>query len=284
MKLSYCISTLNRSELLDNTLFTFTKQRFPKKEFEIVVLDDNSGKEVREVCEKYKGQINIHYIRVEHESSWRDCATGLNTCLRKATGEILAAGHPEIVLSPLGFDLLYYGHFGKYPLIFQNDNNDENKLCVLMQNTFLPEGMFQLKEYKTIPYPELVEKYDPGLISKLPNIKAMGNFVCMSMKATTWKEMGGFYEFRTWGGMDPDHQSRRHEWKVADVLIDLPDGICLHQWHPISQQSQEVRDGKRLLESRPWQEATTYLPFLSEEHDKEMEHEIVFEEYWPYGK
>ena len=280
MKISYCISTLDRAELLDNTLYTFTKQKFPKEEFEIIIIDDNSGKEVRKVCENYGGKINLHYVRIEHEPGWRDCAIGLNMGLRRATGEIWAAAHPEIVISPLGLEVLYSAHFDKYPLIFQNFLNDKGHLCVLMSTLFLKENEFNLQDYKKYPYNELIEKYAPGVLNILENTRSSGNFVCMSMRREDWKDIGGFYEFRTWGGMDPDHQSRRVVHKVADVLVNLPDGICLHQYHPISQQAQEVTDGHRLLESRPYQEAPYTMPNLDEEHEAEFSHEITFEKYW----
>jgi glycosyltransferase involved in cell wall biosynthesis len=277
MDLSYCISTYNRANLLNNSLHALVKQEYPVQNYEVIVVDDNSEEDIYGLCQSFKGTINLHYLRLEHGLGWRDCTIGMNFAMRRALGEVWAVSHPEIVISPKGIDVLYSSHFRKYPLIFQQNGRDIENLCLLMFPLFLSEGQFSISDYNELEYSKVIEKYYPEILDKYKNIRSMGNFVCMSMKKTNWERMSGFYEFISWGSADPDHQSRRNEFKIADALADTVDGICLHQYHPKSKKS-EI--GHAQLESRPFSEATIPLLNLSREHEEELKGQLVKEEYW----
>jgi hypothetical protein len=96
------------------------------------------------------------------------------------------------------------------------------------------------------------------------------NFVCMSMARETWYELGGLYEFESWGSTDPNIQHRRRSIGCSEIMIDLPEAVVLHQWH----ESSAKRDvGNDQLESRPPDEIK--LNFLSEEHAESRQQELV---------
>lgn len=67
MKLSLVISTYNRTKLLDHVLFSLTRQDFPRDEYEVVIVDENSTEDTLGLCKKWKPEIGcrIVYIRID---------------------------------------------------------------------------------------------------------------------------------------------------------------------------------------------------------------------------
>lgn len=63
-KFSVVIPTYNAAELLRRTLQSLVTQTY--KNFEVIVGDDGSTDHTREVCESFKGDLNIKYIRGEN--------------------------------------------------------------------------------------------------------------------------------------------------------------------------------------------------------------------------
>lgn len=61
-EISVIIPTYNRCEILNYTLHSLTLQKLPKELFEVVVTDDGSSDNTREVVESYKEQLNIIYV------------------------------------------------------------------------------------------------------------------------------------------------------------------------------------------------------------------------------
>lgn len=61
MDISIIIPTYNRSELLEATLQTLVQQTFPKSCFEVIVADDGSSDNTREVVERFIDILSIQY-------------------------------------------------------------------------------------------------------------------------------------------------------------------------------------------------------------------------------
>lgn len=277
MQISYCISEHNRPELLNNTLESLARQKFPKSEYEVIVVDDNSTQESGEVCRKFKGKMNLWYVRLEHNFGWRDCPTALNFGLRRASGEVWATSFSEVVLSEYGLDVLYSAHFGKYQLNCQYGRTDTSKLCILLPPIDMNENQFKLEDLKEMKYEEVLEKYSPGIVKQIPFMQGKGDFCCMSMKKDDWLDIGGFYEFHSWGSVDIDIGERRWVRGLTDAIVNSPYGICIHQWHP---KSEKALKGSAQMEYRPSEEYKMSLSNLTFEHEKEMKSELVADECW----
>lgn len=59
MKLSVIIPTRNRAALLKNTLNSIVGQELDKSIFEVIVVDNNSTDNTKEVCDEFKDKLNI---------------------------------------------------------------------------------------------------------------------------------------------------------------------------------------------------------------------------------
>ena len=280
MKISYCFSTRNRGKLLDNSLLSLFRQDFDKNEYEIIVVDDYSTEDIYSICKTYQGKMNICYIRLEHNFGWRDCSTGINFALRRAKGAVWAVSHPEVIISSQGLNILYGTHFEKYPIRFVGKPRDSQNLCILFPTIWMEENQeINRNDLVQMAWREFLMNYSSGFRNN-PDLKVgegFSNFICLSIKKENWEWLGGFYEFCSWGSVDPNLAGRRESARISDVVVDLPEALCFHQYH---QFSKKKKIGMKQLESRPVREVC--LPNLTKEHEEIMKQEIVKEEYWSY--
>lgn len=265
MKLSYVISTLNRRKQLDFSLFTLANQTLD--DYEVVLVDDNSTEDIESLYRQYKSKMKMQYIRLEHESGWRDCSIGLNHGIRASKGEVIAVSMPEVALSKRGLELLYEPHYHltKYPHHYSYQTTDR-KIAILQSPIWLGQVPMSKKKWSELSWTDYI-----GTLGALDEIdrsvqigNGWGNFVCISLKRKDWEELGGLYEFESWGSTDPNFQHRRRSIGCSEVLIDLPEAVILHQWH---ESSEKRNRGNDQLESRSPEEI--HLPFLSGVQRKE---------------
>ena len=70
MKLSVILPIYNRSELLARGLKSIFWQTMDKKDFEIIIVDDNSPEDLSKVYQEYIGKMNIRHIIFDHKKHW----------------------------------------------------------------------------------------------------------------------------------------------------------------------------------------------------------------------
>ena len=95
-KLSVVLTAHNRPELLETTLAGFANQTIPKGAFEVIVVDDGSEPPVKEVAEKFRGNINIVYIFQENSG----LAAARNNGINAAKGQIVLFSDDDDVPGP----------------------------------------------------------------------------------------------------------------------------------------------------------------------------------------
>jgi GT2 family glycosyltransferase len=82
---SVIICTFNRASLLERTLGALARQNFAPKAFEVLVVDDGSEDETREVCQRMRPALpNLRYMAL---GANRGKAKALNTGVGQAEGE-----------------------------------------------------------------------------------------------------------------------------------------------------------------------------------------------------
>lgn len=111
-KLSYLISTWNRKGQLARTLECLARQTF--KEFEVLLMDDGSTENIKDVCEMFSSYLNIHYFHRERDE-WRSCpSSSYKMMFPFADGDVIAITHPEMMLHPQATEYLYWLHYQKW--------------------------------------------------------------------------------------------------------------------------------------------------------------------------
>jgi len=100
MKLSIVISTHNKAQYLMLVLLSYCAQTVSKDSFEVVICDDNSTDNTEEVVKDFcaRGLFPIKYVH--QVKSKRGRAAGLNTALRRASGDIVICSDDDWLFPP----------------------------------------------------------------------------------------------------------------------------------------------------------------------------------------
>lgn len=81
-KFSVIVPTYNRALLLERCLDSLWRQTF--QNFEVIVCDDGSTDETKEVVKKFEGKLNLKYL---YETNWGGPARPRNNGIKESSGE-----------------------------------------------------------------------------------------------------------------------------------------------------------------------------------------------------
>ena len=95
MKSSVILSTYNQPAWLRLTLYGYLFQTDPA--FEIVIADDGSGEETRELIERFKTTSDLHIQHVWHADAGFQKCTILNKAIKAAKGDYLILSDGDCV-------------------------------------------------------------------------------------------------------------------------------------------------------------------------------------------
>ena len=96
MKYSFIIPVYNRPDEVDELLSSLTTQK--TGDFEVIVVEDGSSNPCKEVCDKYTGQLNLHYFSKKNSGPGQSRNYGAE----RAKGEYLIVLDSDVVL-PKGY-------------------------------------------------------------------------------------------------------------------------------------------------------------------------------------
>jgi glycosyltransferase involved in cell wall biosynthesis len=91
---SLCIPTRNRSRFLARTLASYTQQR--ERRFELVIVDDGSTDDTREIARAASTELDVRYIRRAHSG----IAASRNAAIRAARGPVLIFSDDDRLVDP----------------------------------------------------------------------------------------------------------------------------------------------------------------------------------------
>ena len=92
MKYSIIVPVFNRPEEVDELLDSLTQQN--ENDFEVIVVEDGSSIPCKDVCEKYKDKLNIHYFTKENSGPGQSRNYGVE----RAKGEYIIILDSDVVL------------------------------------------------------------------------------------------------------------------------------------------------------------------------------------------
>ena len=99
--ISVVIPTRNRARILRRCLDSLLRQTLPKDRFEVIVADNRSNDDTRQVCEHFSGRFpNFHYLRVQRPG----LHNGRHAGMKHANGDILVYGDDDIEASATWLD------------------------------------------------------------------------------------------------------------------------------------------------------------------------------------
>lgn len=224
IKISHVICVWNTSHLLKRSIQNYCKQDFPKDEWELIVIDDNSFDDVKEAISFAEGKINMRYVRLEHDFGMRGNTVAFNTGFEMAQGEIISESTPETIPSFDMIRILYEPH-------------TKNDRCFVAMKTYNLTYELQL-QIDTVDW-----QSDINNVKKLwgfdnpwtlNNVKTthFGTHQTCSIRKKVWLEMTkgrGFPLFGDYGSDDAWYAGTRPKYKIEDITIMEP--MIIHQWH-----------------------------------------------------
>lgn len=140
MKLSVVISIKNRSKHFKHTLRMFKKQIMSPDDFELVIVDDNSSDNIRQLLISQASNMNIQYIKIDSNLNdfpiyWGPSISN-NIGFKASRGEVIMITGPEILHQENNFnfgyesamkDVIAFGHvYHSNPHFTQLINNEPN--------------------------------------------------------------------------------------------------------------------------------------------------------------
>jgi len=240
MKTSVILITFNRAHLLKRSLacYLLGAEKTGFKDFEIIVVDDDSTDDTGDLCYDWMSSLDIKYIKIRKPEGvgWRDCGVNLNLGIRAAKGEVILLTHPEVMP---GNETLWRATYatrdGLYvcakPYYLTVDQ--QATIDTVPWNTEGVLAVRKLPDFYT--YDQAAEfRGNPDYVHK--NIERTGNWeswVFGGLSRNTWKAIGGMRETQSWGAVDIEFLARRNALGIANKTLMEKDTLCIHQNHDL---------------------------------------------------
>ncbi len=228
IKVSLVICVWATSHLLKRSVETYCQQDFPKDQFEIIVIDDNSPDDVRAAIEFAIGKINIRYIRLEHNYGMRGNTCSFNTGFAWANGEILMESTPEIMFQKTIIRDMYEPHLTEErAFVATKTYNLEYGTQMLIDSVDWREDVNKIRQLEGF--------MSPWTQRNVENTH-FGTHQSCSIKKVIWEEITkgfGFPLFGDYGSDDPWYCGLRNNkgLGIKDITIMDENKMLIHQWH-----------------------------------------------------
>jgi len=122
MKLSVIISINNRSIFLEKSLWFIKNKTMNKKDFEIIIINDNSRENILECIKNNLYDLNINYIKINSKKYNNDYFWGPsisnNIGFKKAKGDVIVITGPEIIHKETNLEKCYNSCIDQKKTIF----------------------------------------------------------------------------------------------------------------------------------------------------------------------
>ncbi|SMG55403.1 glycosyltransferase [Paenibacillus aquistagni] len=232
LRASIIIPTYNRSEILSYTLESILRQSIDLNEIEVIVADDGSSDDTKEVVLRYQSKLKLKYVRQEDQGYRAGAARNLG--IRSAESPVCIFLDNGILLSSRAIEAHLNVHEQSeeactvigYIYGFDDDNVHNEELYRLVDYNNPDESIRLLQEQGILDNREPLYRELGDDLSKWPApwvIFWSGN---ISVKTEVLFRVGLFDEYyTTWGGEDTDLGLALEKHHVRFVLSRQADSI-----------------------------------------------------------
>ncbi len=263
---SVILCTYQRAHLLARSLVCYENQDFDNDRFELVVVDDHSTDDTRDLVLDWSRRTGIRAVVLTPSpktEAWRDCGAILNVGIRASSGEHLLLTHPEVLPGKRSVaacvDALskFDGHravahegakwVGMYACCtpYYLSPRDQERIdtvpwreegagAVTGIADFYDEGPGGNPDYRH----NVTEKVGtPGF-----RIREWSSWVFGGHSRETWKRLGGFLTTQKWGSCDVAWHARRRTLGIPNHTCTGDGTMCVHQNHSMPGDVETPRD------------------------------------------
>lgn len=210
---SVILTTYNHPRWLEKTLWGFSAQSY--RDFEIIVADDGSNEETREVVERLKTEIDIPIQHIwQADDGFQKCRI-MNKAIVASRGEYLiftdgdCIPHPEFVQNHVTLaaeNTLLSGGYFKLPL---DVSRAISKQDILSGDCTRPGWLLR---YGVAFTPKIAKLYSHPLLGAILDALTITRATWNGHSSSTWKkhfiETNGFDERMQYGGQDREFGER----------------------------------------------------------------------------
>ena len=242
-QISVIISTYNAVEWLKKTLWGYSVQDF--RDFELIIADDGSGHETRELLEQFQKEISIPIIHVWHEDRGFQKSAILNKAIEACKAEYILMSDGDCIprkdFVSVHHQYREEGYFlsGGYYKLPMNISEKISK------NDIFEQKCFDLKWLKNLGLkPSLKnQKFTAhGVKAKVLNALTPTNASWNGHNSSGWKKdilaVNGFDERMQYGGQDRELGERLFNRGIKSKQIRYS-AVCLHLDHPRGYKTKE---------------------------------------------
>ena len=249
MRCSVVVPTYNRAGLLSFTLLSLAAQDLPSSEFEVLVVDDGSSDNTREVVESFADRLNIRYFYTPDEG-YR-VARARNIGIRAALGRTCVLVDSGILLASHCLSAHCRRHESSdeplavcgYVRGFNEDNEDAERIRQQIDPQKVDRTLASLEAARL--FPDLREEFYAKYGDNFHDLPApwLVFWTCnVSAKTEVFRSAGLFDEqFTTWGGEDVELAYRMHRQGCRFVVAR--DAASIHYPHEKSYE-RNMRDAR----------------------------------------
>lgn len=274
---SVCMSTYQRAHLLRRSLAGYARSDGldARADLELVVIDDGSFDDTREVVESWSRRTGIaSVVLTPHPKpdGWRDCGANLNYGIRASSGRHVLLTHPEVIpgrksvaacVKQLIYfdnkyesvpDVSYYldravpvpplGLYACCPVYYLSPRHQERIDTV----PWRAEGNLALRQ---IPgfydeddngNPDYTHRATDVVAQPGSRLPTWESWVFGGCSRRTWKQLGGMLTTQRWGSVDVAFVVRRQALGVTNHTTPDPETIVVHQNHDSPNDVKTPRD------------------------------------------
>lgn len=232
------VPTYNRAELLARTLDSVVRQDLPPGRLEVVVVDDGSSDDTREVVAGYTRDHGVQYV-FQPDEGYR-VAAARNAGIRRATGDVCVFVDSGVVLGSgtVGAHLrAHAGVDGPVAVIgyvhgFEQDEVEADELRAEIAGADLDTTLARFAAAGR--WPDMREPFYARYEDDIADLPApwLVYWTCnTSARTSQLRDVGLFDEaFTTWGAEDIDLALRLH--RDGATFLVARDASALHLPHP----------------------------------------------------
>lgn len=242
-EISVIISTYNAVEWLKKTLIGYKVQTYT--DFEIVIADDGSGEETRELLEVFQKEMPVPVIHVWHEDRGFQKSAILNKAIEACNADYILMSDGDCIprkdFLAVHDEYRERGYFlsGGYYKLPLNISKSISETDILEQKCFdlkWLKGLGLESSFKNLKFTA------EGSTAKVLNALTPTNASWNGHNSSGWKEdilaVNGFDERMQYGGQDRELGERLFNSGIKSKQIRYS-AICLHLDHPRGYKNKE---------------------------------------------
>lgn len=224
IKVSLCIALYNMEHLLIRSIETYCKQDFPKENWELIIISDNSMGDIQPILDYAKDKINIRYEKLSHNFGMRGNTSAFNRAFELAQGEVIMETTAETMFTTDMVRKMYEPHLvHDRAFVAVKTYNLTNELQLKIDMVDWREDVSSIMQLE-------------GFFNDwtLNNFKTthFGTHQTCSIKKSVFFEIlpKGYPLYGDYGSEDCYWSGTRERNRVKDITLMQP--MAFHQWHP----------------------------------------------------